>query len=98
MIFYFFKRIKNDETTLIIALSCVMGGAFGNFIDRIAYTSVIDFVDWHYYQHHWFTFNIADVFISIGVGLLIIEMIFGKSELSFRGAAEQAKKDAENKS
>lgn len=93
MIFYFFRKVQDSQLVLITALSMVLGGAIGNFIDRIAYNSVIDFIDWHYKQYHWPTFNIADVFICIGVGLLIIEMFFGKSELSlFAQSAEE--KDA----
>jgi len=55
----------------------VLGGALGNFYDRISYFAVPDFIDLHFNQYHWFTFNIADVFISIGIVLLILnEMIF----------------------
>lgn len=85
-IFYFLRKVRKNQTVLILALSFVLGGAVGNFIDRLVYNSVIDFIDWHYYQHHWPTFNVADIFISVGVGFLLIEMFFGKSELSiFQG-------------
>lgn len=93
MIGYFFSKIKEDETMLIISLNFIFGGAIGNFIDRMAYSSVIDFIDWHYYDAHWPTFNIADVFISIGVGILLLEMIFGKSELSLFAAQEDNKSE-----
>lgn len=93
LIGYFFTKVKEHETTLLISLCFILGGAIGNFIDRMAYSSVIDFIDWHYYDAHWPTFNVADVFISIGVGLLILEMFFGKSELSLFAAQEQAKRE-----
>ena len=45
----------------------VIGGAIGNFYDRLIYNAVPDFIDLHYNNFHWFTFNIADIFITIGV-------------------------------
>jgi signal peptidase II len=57
----------------------VMGGAIGNLLDRTRLGYVIDFIDWHWYQHHWPTFNIADAFISVGVALLVLDMIINGS-------------------
>ena len=57
------------------ALVLIAGGAIGNLIDRIQIGYVVDFIDWHVNNHHWPTFNIADVSISVGVGLMIIDMI-----------------------
>ena len=57
------------------ALVLIAGGAIGNLIDRIQIGYVVDFIDWHINNHHWPTFNIADVSISVGVGLMIIDMI-----------------------
>ena len=48
---------------------------FCNLIDRIQIGYVVDFIDWHVNGYHWPTFNIADVSISVGVGLMIIDMI-----------------------
>ena len=56
-----------------IFFSLILGGAVGNFYDRIIYFAVPDFIDFHLKQYHWFTFNIADIFISIGIILLIIK-------------------------
>ena len=99
-IVYFFKMLKDNQYFLIVALSFILGGAVGNFIDRMAYNYVIDFIDWHYYHLHWPTFNVADAFISVGVGMLMFEMLFGKSELSLfhspkvrEGEASSASKD-----
>ncbi len=55
-----------------IIYSMITGGALGNFYDRFVFTAVPDFIDIHYNNFHWFTFNIADIFISLGVILLII--------------------------
>ena len=52
--------------------SIIIGGALGNFYDRLVYNAVPDFIDLHYANFHWFTFNIADIFISVGVIFLIL--------------------------
>ena len=58
-----------------IFISIILGGALGNLFDRYYYSSVPDFIDLHYESFHWFTFNIADIFITIGIiGLLIIDL------------------------
>ena len=58
-----------------IFISIILGGALGNLFDRYYYGSVPDFIDLHYANFHWFTFNIADIFITIGiVGLITIDL------------------------
>ena len=57
------------------ALILIAGGAIGNLIDRIQIGYVIDFIDWHIGEHHWPTFNVADISISVGVGLIVIDGI-----------------------
>jgi signal peptidase II len=58
-----------------IFISIILGGALGNLFDRYYYSSVPDFIDFHYVSFHWFTFNIADIFITIGIiGLIIIDL------------------------
>ena len=58
----------------------ICGGALGNFYDRVFYNSVPDFIDLHYKEFNWFIFNIADIFITIGIICLIInEIYFNKS-------------------
>tara|TARA_B100000963_G_C22594263_1_gene657072 strand:+ start:795 stop:1280 length:486 start_codon:yes stop_codon:yes gene_type:complete len=60
--------------------SIIIGGALGNFTDRIRYSSVPDFIDFHISNFHWFVFNIADIFVSLGVICLIIaELFFNKN-------------------
>jgi len=54
-----------------ILYSLILGGAAGNLYDRLIYFAVPDFIDFHIGDFHWFTFNIADIFITIGVILLI---------------------------
>ena len=52
--------------------SLILGGASGNLYDRINYFAVPDFIDFHIDDIHWFTFNIADIFITLGIILIII--------------------------
>ena len=54
------------------ALLTIIGGALGNLYDRIVYLAVPDFIDFHIGNFHWFTFNIADIFISVGVIFMIL--------------------------
>ena len=58
--------------------SLIAGGSLGNIFDRIFYSSVVDFIDIHINNHHWFIFNIADVFITLGIIILIYSEIKGK--------------------
>jgi len=59
-----------------VLFSLILGGAAGNFYDRLTYFAVPDFIDFHINNFHWFTFNIADIFITIGVILLLGKDIF----------------------
>jgi signal peptidase II len=60
--------------------SFVFGGATGNIFDRLYYSAVPDFIDLHINNYHWFIFNVADIFITIGViCLILVEIIFNKS-------------------
>ena len=54
----------------ILALSFILGGAAGNYLDRVRLGYVIDFIDWHVKDWHWPTFNVADSFILIGISIL----------------------------
>ena len=63
-----------------LALLCVIGGAFGNFYDRVVFNAVPDFIDFHVGEFHWFIFNIADIFITVGILLLLIVDIFFKKQ------------------
>ena len=63
-----------------IAFSIIVGGALGNFYDRIIFKAVPDFIDFHYNNFHWFTFNFADIFISVGVILYLLKNLIFKNE------------------
>lgn len=71
----FYTQLEEKDRLLQIGFSLIVGGTIGNLIDRIRFGEVVDFIDVHWFQHHWPAFNIADSAISIGVFLLIIELI-----------------------
>ena len=54
----------------------ILGGAFGNIFDRVMYRAVPDFIDFHIGDFHWFIFNVADIFITLGViSMILLEFI-----------------------
>tara|TARA_B100001142_G_C14319709_1_gene649887 strand:- start:1251 stop:1745 length:495 start_codon:yes stop_codon:yes gene_type:complete len=61
-------------------LVLILGGSTGNLFDRLYYSAVPDFIDFHINNFHWFIFNVADIFISIGIICLIIDEIFVKKK------------------
>ena len=67
----FFMIIKNDNIKRY-PLLMIFAGAIGNLYDRIAYKAVPDFIDFHVGDFHWFIFNVADIFISLGVFFMIL--------------------------
>ena len=75
VILILFFLIKNDDQYSYF-YSIIIGGALGNLVDRIRYSSVPDFIDFHISNFHWFVFNIADIFVSLGVICLIVAEIF----------------------
>ena len=77
MVFLIYLLIKSNLFDKI-CFSLILGGAIGNFYDRIFYFGVPDFIDFHYNEFHWFTFNIADIFISIGIITIILKEVFFK--------------------
>tara|TARA_Y100000591_G_C21370661_1_gene468644 strand:+ start:44 stop:517 length:474 start_codon:yes stop_codon:yes gene_type:complete len=71
-------KSKNVEK---IGFALISGGAIGNLFDRIMFKSVPDFIDFHINNFHWFIFNIADIFITIGVLWLILAEFFVKKKI-----------------
>ncbi len=70
-----FLRLRNDQRFTALALALICAGALGNLIDRVRLGEVIDFLDAHWYDHHWPAFNVADSAICVGVAFLAIDMI-----------------------
>ena len=78
IIFLIYLIVKSNNIEKLF-FSLVLGGALGNFYDRCTYFAAPDFIDIHYKNFHWFTFNIADIFITVGIVLLISkDLIFKK--------------------
>lgn len=71
--FWYLRQLRADQKLSHLSLGLILSGAIGNLIDRIRLGEVIDFVDVHWYNHHWPAFNVADSAICIGVGLLLLE-------------------------
>jgi signal peptidase II len=70
---YFALRAETKAWMARVGLWCILGGAFGNIIDRVRLGYVVDFVDVFYGNAHWPAFNLADACISVGVGLLLLD-------------------------
>ena len=78
MLIIAYRATPRDRLLSRVSFSLILGGAVGNLIDRIRLDEVIDFLDVHWFQYHWPVFNIADSVITIGVGLLCWDLLFGK--------------------
>ena len=70
--FLFSWFLKTESKYIAVALSLVIAGAFGNIIDRMINGAVADFLDFHVSGYHWPAFNLADIYITIGIIMLII--------------------------
>lgn len=77
------RNVQNNDFVQILALSLIMGGALGNYINRMYHGYVIDFLDFHwFYRWNWPAFNIADCAIVIGVGVLLLQILKNKRHAS----------------
>ena len=75
IIFFFIIKTKGVEKYCFVM---ILGGSLGNVFDRLYYSAVPDFIDLHYQNFHWFIFNVADIFITSGVLLLVTLELFLK--------------------
>ena len=78
IIYLTYIQLFSDKLNKII-FCFIIGGALGNFYDRLIFQAVPDFIDLHYKEFHWFTFNVADIFISFGIIAFIIRSYFVKN-------------------
>ena len=80
VLIYLLLKAKDISMYLI---SLTIGGSLGNLFDRLYYYAVPDFIDFHIGSYHWFIFNVADIFITLGIiGLILIELL--KKENNFK--------------
>ena len=70
--------IKSENSDKFI-FSIIVGGALGNYYDRLTYKAVPDFIDLHFNNFHWFTFNVADIFITLGILVYLGKGLFIKN-------------------
>jgi signal peptidase II len=70
-----FHKLRDDQKLAQVSLAMIFSGALGNLIDRVRLGEVIDFLDAHWYRHHWPAFNVADSLICVGVFLLAVDML-----------------------
>ncbi len=84
VIYFLAKTTHAKDYVQFIALGCISGGAIGNFIDRIRFRAVVDFLDFHIGDLHWPAFNVADIAICIG-GLLIAYILLFPSKHTNEG-------------
>jgi signal peptidase II len=76
-----FQKMRDDQKLAHTSLALIFSGAVGNLIDRVRLGEVIDFLDAHWYRHHWPAFNVADSLICVGVFLLAIDMLLEEKRL-----------------
>ncbi|MCG6967096.1 MAG: signal peptidase II [Chromatiaceae bacterium] len=74
-------RLDRSERLAGLGLALVIGGATGNLIDRLWLGKVVDFLQWHWHDWYWPAFNLADSAITLGVALLLLDGLFGKSSV-----------------
>ncbi|MZR61354.1 signal peptidase II [Alcanivorax sp. DP30] len=77
MILIWLARLTKAEKMQGAALSLILGGALGNFYDRLVLGHVVDFLDFYWGDYHFPAFNIADTAITIGAGLILLDMLLG---------------------
>ena len=84
-IFSYYRRLAHHQRYLQVALALVLGGALGNALCRVLRGYVIDFIDWHWFDPfwqrphlHWPTFNVADSAITVGLVMLVLEMLLAR--------------------
>ena len=80
LILGYYRKLRYDQWYYQVALSLLLAGAVGNFVDRLARRYVIDFIDWYAGNWHWPTFNVADSLIVVGVALLVLRPGQGKAK------------------
>jgi signal peptidase II len=83
-----FHKLRNDQKLAQISLAMIFSGAIGNLIDRVRLGEVIDFLDAHWYRHHWPAFNVADSLICVGVFLLAVDMLLDDKRKKGRSLQE----------
>lgn len=80
LVLYFFWRTPRSDDRILGSLALLLAGILGNLVDRVRLGYVVDFIDFQFGSWHYPTFNIADIAICTGAGLLILDMLLSKKE------------------
>lgn len=88
LIIVYHTRHLQQHALASLSLALILGGAVGNLIDRLRYGMVVDFLLVHVYQYHWPAFNVADSAISVGVSLMVLDLL-----LEWRRERENVKRN-----
>jgi len=90
---YFYRRLLSQGALVRWSAGLILGGAIGNLVDRIFRGAVVDFLDFYLVlrgkEYHWPAFNLADSAICVGVGLLLITVVFQKNKTQVPGSTVQ---------
>ncbi len=79
MIIVYLIFLEKGQKSLFLLI--ILGGSLGNLFDRLYYNAVPDFIDLNYKGFHWFIFNVADIFITLGIIFLILSEIFNYKKI-----------------
>ena len=90
MLVLWLRKTPRNQWWLGLGLSMVLGGAIGNLYDRLVHGYVVDYLSFHYAGWYFPAFNLADVCITVGAGLLIIDMLFLADDAAFKRKSEDS--------
>ncbi len=82
VLLFFVRRVRPEQRLLLFALGVILGGALGNFVDRLVYGEVTDFLDFHWRGYYWPAFNVADSCITVGMLILLFHSLLVQEETS----------------
>lgn len=85
---WYLKKTTVEQVWLRLGLALILGGAFGNLIDRIWHGEVIDFILVHWQEHYWPAFNVADSAICVGVALMLIDLYIEERDKKRKESAQ----------
>ncbi len=83
------KSLKANETWIAVAIALILGGALGNVYDRVVHGYVVDFLHFYWRDYHFPAFNLADTAITLGAGMMIVDMFRKPAEPSGRSSDSQ---------
>ena len=75
-LFWYLWTVRNDSLVIRLGLAMIIAGAVGNLIDRLMLGEVIDFLDFMIGNFHWYVFNLADSYVTVGMVLILTDSIF----------------------